>query len=185
MELLILKTVLVVGRAQRIVLLVENPSEISVQNLEFSFLVPNSFDIIKRFFRLKTLKPHEKRVLGTQIFPTEAGIFHLMSMVQYDHLYEKYWLPSFKLSIEVFDEASLAGKNLVEEELPADLPLSPEDRDLLKQIIESGDDDEEEEDEEDLGDLDDDEEKRGEDTNEIKREGVAAGGKGSNEEEFE
>ncbi|HMF31240.1 MAG TPA: hypothetical protein VKK79_07495 [Candidatus Lokiarchaeia archaeon] len=159
MELIILKTVLVVGRAQRIVLLIENPSEISVMNLELSFLIPNSFDIIKRYSRLKLLKPHEKRVLGTQIIPTEAGLFYLMSMVQYDHLYEKYWLPSFKLSIEVFDESSIQGETLAEEELPADLPLSAEDRVLLKEILESGETDDEDDDIEDSEERADGEEK--------------------------
>ncbi len=150
MELIILKTVLVAGAAQRILLLIENPSDIPVENLRISFLVPKSFDIVKRYARLKFLKPHEKKAIGTQVIPTESGTFHLMGMVQYEHLYEKYWLPSFKVSIEVQSETAETTPAPPTEELPPDLPLSPEDRDFLKKVIakeDGGEDDGENEDE--------------------------------------
>ncbi len=139
MELIILKTLLVVGAKQRILLLLENPSEIPVENLRFSFLVPKSFDIVKRYAKLKFLKPHEKQAIGTQIIPTESGTFHLMGMVQYEHLYEKYWLPSFKVSIEVQGETSTQTPAPPTDELPPDLPLAPEDREFLKKVVSKAD----------------------------------------------
>ncbi len=158
MELIILKTLLVVGAAQRVLLLIENPSEIAVENLRISFLVPKSFDIVKRYARLKFLKPHEKKAIGTQVIPTESGTFHLMGMVQYDHLYEKYWLPSFKVSIEVQGETSETTPTPPTEELPPDLPLSPEDRDFLKKVIGKEDEGDEDLEDEDEGEEDGDEE---------------------------
>lgn len=159
MELIILKTLLVVGATQRILLLIENPSEIPVENLRISFLVPKSFDIIKRYAKLKFLKPHEKQAIGTQVIPTESGTFHLMGMVQYEHLYEKYWLPSFKVSIEVQGETSAQTPATPTEELPPDLPMAPEDREFLKNVVSKADlGGESLEDEEDGEDDDGDEE---------------------------
>ncbi len=165
MELIILKTVLVVGAKQRILLLIENPSEIPVENLRISFLVPKSFDVVKRYAKLKFLKPHEKQAIGTQVIPTESGTFHLMGMVQYEHLYEKYWLPSFKVSIEVQGETSAQAPAPPTEELPPDLPLAPEDREFLKKVVGKADggdsileDDDEEEGEGEEGDEEEGEE---------------------------
>lgn len=101
MELVLLTTDLKVDKGQRLAIILENPSMTALRGVTVSFFVPASFDIKKRHVTFSRVKPGEKKTVGTEIYPTEGGRYHLMAMVQYEHVNESFWLPSVKVEINV------------------------------------------------------------------------------------
>ncbi len=103
-ELVILSRKLTVNAPEVIKILLENPSSVEIKDINVSFIVPNSFKSKLRYAQLKKIKPNDKRQIETEIIPTEKGIFHFMTLIEYSHTNETFWMPSIKVELEVEDE---------------------------------------------------------------------------------
>lgn len=105
-EIIMLSKQLSVNHPEIITVLLENPGNSNIKNVNISFFMPNSFQSKLRFAQLKKLKAHDKRKIETEIVPTEKGIYHFMVMVEYQttHIKETFWMPSIKIELEVEEE---------------------------------------------------------------------------------
>lgn len=101
MELIILSTSMDVEKDYRIVLLIENPSPITLTNVGVSFFVPNSFRIKTRIMDVGKMRPGQKLSISTNVIPTIEGKFYLMAMLQYEHSKESFWTPTIKIPLIV------------------------------------------------------------------------------------
>ncbi|MHA1732606.1 MAG: hypothetical protein ACTSU5_11735 [Promethearchaeota archaeon] len=104
MELILVDTDLRLNESHRITMVIENPSLVTIRGVSVTFFVPNSFDIMHRTTSLSRLKPWERKSVTTDIIPTEKGPYHLMCMVQYEHVNESFWIPSVKIEVFVRGE---------------------------------------------------------------------------------
>jgi hypothetical protein len=147
LEFILLEKALDVDHEYRAILLLENPSPITLQQVGVTFFVPNSFNIQTRIINIGKMRPNEKLRVDTIFVPTQEGRFYLMAMVQYEHVKESFWMPSVKIPIVV-------GNPPPEDEILHAVyrkhGINPEDVEFAKQgqFSEQEQEEEEEEDEE-------------------------------------
>jgi len=103
-EIVMLTKKLTVNQPEAITVMIENPNSSDIKDISVTFFIPNSFQSRLRFAQLKKIKGNDKRKIETEIVPTEKGIYHFMVMVEYQHTYETFWMPSIKLELEVEEE---------------------------------------------------------------------------------
>jgi hypothetical protein len=101
MEFIILSKAIEVDEEYRTILLLENPSPIILLKVGVTFFVPNSFQIRTRILEIGKLRPGEKLRFENQFTPTQEGHFYIMTMVQYEHAKESFWMPSIKIPLVV------------------------------------------------------------------------------------
>ncbi|MHA1895786.1 MAG: hypothetical protein ACTSU2_00190 [Promethearchaeota archaeon] len=116
MEVIMLSTTLEVEKEYGVNFILENPSKIPMLNVDVTFFVPNSFKIKLREYHIGKLKPNKKINVETRIIPTKPGIYHFMTMAQYEYSKEQFWMPSLKFKLKVVEGGELS-KKLDEDEV--------------------------------------------------------------------
>lgn len=107
-ELVMLTTQLEVDKEYKVFFIIENPAKLSIDDVNVSFFVPNTFKIRTRQYKIGKMKPGDKLNVETRIVPDQAGFFYFMAMLQYEFSKEMFWMPSVKLKLKVVDTKDLS-----------------------------------------------------------------------------